>query len=250
MSLKSIVFNIHSQLLSELNIHIPRSHIYELLAASCGCKTYASLCSSGFLVANAQIETDSNSVLQRCREIHLSHETQIVSFVSEYLYRNRISLVSIPYIQEAICTPYAFDIVSFDEHGDSTTKPASDPYSTLRKSLWDEQDNFYPAVAEQLDELAEDGNLGANFILAYQMGMSDPEYDSVPSGKHLFIKWKRGEGLSDRQLECAIEFENWLNQKHKLINHLRIAAEGNDFHSSIARNGLMVLDIDDVVQYL
>ena len=117
MSLKSAVFNIHTQLTSEFNIRIPRSHVYELLAASCGCKTYASLCSSGFVVAQAQIDIDRNSVLQRCREIDSGHEAQIILFISNYLYRNKISIVSIPYIQDVICTPYKVDIVSFDTNG-------------------------------------------------------------------------------------------------------------------------------------
>ena len=250
MSLKSAVFNIHTQLSSEFNIRIPRSHVYELLAASCGCKTYASLCSSGFVVAQAQIDIDRNSVLQRCREIESGHETQIALLIREYLCRNRISLISISYIQEVICTPYEFDVVSFDANGDSNITPASDPYSETRKCLWDEQDNFYPVIAEQLDELAMNGNRGANFILAYQMGIPDPEYDFAPYGKHSYIKWKQGIVLNDIGQRSAIDFEQWLVQRLPLINHLQIASKGNDFYSSIARNGLMALDIDDVMQYL
>jgi len=250
MSLKSAVFNIHTQLTSEFNIRIPRSHVYELLAASCGCKTYASLCSSGFVVAHAQIDIDRNSVFQRCREIDSGHEAQIILFISDYLYRNKISIVSIPYIQDVICTPYKVDIVSFDINGDSVITPVSDPYSEIRKCLWDEQNRFFPAISEQLDELAEDGNQGANFILAYQMGIPDPEYDFAPYGKHSYIKWKQGIALNDIGQRSAIDFEQWLVQRLPLINHLHIASKGNDFYSSIARNGLMALDIDDVMQYL
>ena len=189
-------------------------------------------------------------VLQRGLEIETGHEAQIVLFISEYLYRNKISIVSIPYIQDVICTPYKVDIVSFDTNGDSVITPVSDPYSAIRKCLWDDQSCFYPVISEQLDELAEDGNQGANFILAYQMEMPDPEYDQVPYGKHLYIKWKQGITVTEIGLRSAIEFEHWLLQKRKLINHLRIASKGNDFYSSIARNGLMALDIDDVMQYL
>ncbi len=250
MSLKSIVYSIHSTLSSESNIHIPRSHIYELLAASCGYKTYSSLCSFGFVIVHAKVVTDRNSVLNRCRELSLVNETQIALFIDEYLYRNEISLVSVPYIQDVISIPYEFDIVSFDGNGESVITPAPDPYSEIRKFLWDEQSRFFPVISEQLEALAEDGNQGANFILAYQMGIPDPEYDFAPYGKHSYIKWKQGIALNDIGQRSAIDFEQWLIQRLPLINHLRIASKGKGIYSSMARNGLVALDIGDVMQYL
>ena len=249
MPIKSVTYQIQQQVNAELNVKLSRSQVYELLAASCSYSTYASLCADGFIVINGKPSSDLNSIRMRCRLMDISAEAQVSSILSQSLLHKKFCLIPLPTLLDAMTQPEEFSMIQWRD--DKVTDDVfTSPYIGIRKSIFDGNECFHPEVENQLNSLAMNGNRGANFILAYQMGIPDPEFDSAPYGKYLYIQWKQGVLLSESNSRSAIEFECWLDQKCKLINHLRVASEGNDLYSMMAKEGLWALDVDDVLSYI
>ena len=249
MSIKSVAYQIQQQVNAELNVKLRRSQVYELLAASCSYSTYASLCADGFIVLNGKPSSDLNSIRMRCRLMDIPAEAQVSSILSQSLLQKKLCLMPLSTLLDAMTRPEEFSMMQW--RNDNVTEDVfTSPYIDIRKSIFDENKCFHPEVENQLNSLVTNGNRDANFILAYQMGMPDPEFDSAPYGKYLYIQWKQGVALNETNLRSAIDFERWLDQKRKLINHLRVASEGDDLYAMIAKEGLWALDVDDVLPYL
>ena len=185
----------------------------------------------------------------RCRLMDISAEAQVSSILSQSLLYKKLCLIPLSTLLDAMTRPEEFSMMQW-RNDNVTEDVVTSPYIDIRKSLFDENGCFHPEVENQLNSLATNGNRGANFILAYQMGMPDPEFDSAPYGKYLYIQWKQGVLLSESNLRSAIEFERWLEEKRKLINHLRVASVGEDFYVMRAKQGLWALDIADVLSFI
>ncbi|MCP4275729.1 MAG: hypothetical protein GY779_05185 [Gammaproteobacteria bacterium] len=214
MAIKELAHSVQQHLKSVTGHLFKRSHIYELLAASFGFKSYAALCNDHVLTQRAEATV-----------LSAQHHQFLLKRVSELGYK---PLVAVPassafssYIEEQHINVEAVDdIITEPNYGNHFY----DELEGLEESEYG--DNGYPSMLlEGLKTKARKGDHRAHYALAIIYRDSDGDYDQEIGGEYWYKQQQQGRILSGVEKEWADGHANQLERAEKYTYHLRKASK-------------------------
>lgn len=206
MTIKNIIYSVHQRLEKVANIPVKRSHVYELIAATFGFNTYASLTNQAFLIQSKKprpLEAiDINTLQQRSEELG---------------YRSIFS-VALPEIMKA----HRIGPLSFS---DLVAQLRSDDY--LDEYDWESDDSsqlISPEVFQTLEAAAKLGNPLAHYALALHHENSDEGNEREVGSDYWHKQMLSGRVLNGAEKEFALAYLQQLTSKKKFQFHLHQSA--------------------------
>lgn len=195
MTLKKLAFAAQQQLQSATGVAFKRSHIYELLAASFGYKSYAAM---GAEVVLTQHDADqeppagnSATIRRRCHELGYSPETEAI----------------VPTVLETFVTDHEIGAIELP-----------DLIANLRDDAYFEAP---PLLEDSLEMLASRGVAQAHYALSL---LYRPDDDEAPGGEYWYEQEKAGRVLSGVEKEWADAYAQFIRAMEKRLHHLLAAA--------------------------
>lgn len=229
MTIKELAYSAQQHLQASTGCSLQRAHIYELLAASFGFKSYAAL---GIDTVFTQRRPDdqrsaSHSAFIRQRCIVLGHPPVVADRVApslgSFLAGRRIGVVRISALISQLrgdwykldVAPTAEDIELFGGGQDDRLDP---PWADT-----DEAD-LGPLMLDGLETAASKGNALAHYALAliHDPG-DDDDVDVVVGSSYWYTQAQQGRVLNGVEKECAEAHAARLAQADKYARHLREA---------------------------
>lgn len=207
MTIKELAYSAQQYLQSNTDSTFKRSHIYELLAASFGFGSYASLCSESILTQQGSTATLTQQYPEKIiqRSIDLGYRSTIADAIASqlpvYLKERNINVVNLS------------DLVSdlYDQYQQSGGCPQ-----------WEGE--FPSILIDGLESLASRGEQLAHFGLAL---IYAPEEEAV-EGEYWYSQGQRGRELSGVEREWAENYSQHLAQAEKCRFHFQEAARLGD----------------------
>lgn len=226
MTIKQLAFDAQQLLQAQTGTTFRRSHIYELLAAAFGFKSYASLCADHVFthrsITSRRSAKHGESVGRRCLELDYPPESalQIAQVLPDYLSDRDIGVIRITNLvarlqHETGSNSYVHD----DEFGEDSVGD-DDTFA-----LWfDGESIASPVLLDGLATAAEKGNANAHYALALIHALPDDPYDEPSAGSDYWYNEERnGRVLVGVEKEWADQYAARLSGADKYKHHLRAA---------------------------
>jgi hypothetical protein len=228
MTIKSLAFDAQQYLESQTGTTFKRGHIYELLAASLGFNSYASLCADHVFthgsITRQRPAKHSDTVGRRCLELNYPPETAlgVARVLPAHLSEREIGAIRITDLvahlrYETHGVP-AHDFDEFDDEVDDEDEVSTfDPW-------FDRASLASPVLLEGLTTAAEKGDANAHYALALIHAPSDDPFDEPSSGsEYWYNEERKGRVLTGVEKEWADAYSATLNRGEKYEHHLRAA---------------------------
>lgn len=228
MTIKSLAFDAQQYLESQTGTTFKRGHIYELLAASLGFNSYASLCADHVFthgsITRQRPAKHSDTAGRRCLELNYPPETAlgVARVLPAHLSEREIGAIRITDLvahlrYETHGVP-AHDFDEFDDEVDDEDEVSTfDPW-------FDRASLASPVLLEGLTTAAEKGDANAHYALALIHAPSDDPLDEPSSGsEYWYNEERKGRVLTGVEKEWADAYSATLNRGEKYEHHLRAA---------------------------
>ena len=228
MTIKSLAFDAQQYLESQTGTTFKRGHIYELLAASLGFNSYASLCADHVVthgsITRQRPAKHSDTVGRRCLELNYPPETAlgVARVLPAHISEREIGAIRITDLvahlrYETHGVP-AHDFDEFDDEVDDEDEVSTfDPW-------FDRASLASPVLLEGLTTAAEKGDANAHYALALIHAPSDDPLDEPSSGsEYWYNEERKGRVLTGVEKEWADAYSATLNRGEKYEHHLRAA---------------------------
>ena len=208
MTIKELAYSAQQNLESITACSFKRAHIYELLAALFGFKSYAALCSDSVFTQRekSKVIPDEYRTLFQQRIVELGYDPSITDTTASTF----ISFVEEKHIDVLAVTDLV-DGLSDDESymEEFWTSPNSGEYP--------------PILLESLEAKASRGDHIAHFALALLHRPDDDEGSQGASGEYWYSQEKQGRELTGVEKEWADQYARLLKETEKYTFHLREA---------------------------
>ncbi|MCZ8064169.1 hypothetical protein [Silanimonas sp.] len=208
MNIKALVHQLHQALDTNFNVKLPRSHLYEGLAAAFGHTTYASLCTdSMFDEGHSKAPIDAAAI--KSRLTGLGADPGAASIAAEQL--------------GALAASTGLRVVHLRDFirrlmGGAQAGPS-----------WADEDLRLEDLSEMLREglisAAERGHGIAAYALARLLS-SAMDDDEEPRSSYWYQQMKAGQALKPHEQACATEYAEWLEVRSRYERYLTMAAKG------------------------
>lgn len=241
MTIKQFVHDTRLQLADSSALSLKTSHLYELIAAAFGYRSYAALQAEAILLHQTPwpCQPDLALLEQRGRELALPQPQTLSLLVGQHL--QRAGVVSIRVEALGLTGEGDWDDTWEDgwlddevEGDDAQLQPAPSSTTPLdaAQALLAQLDAYHqPPVAlqalQQLEAFAERGHPQVHWWLAQRLGDAETYIDNsdVPSG-YWYRKQQEGMVLSGPELEFANGFAAMLEEQQRWLHHTLKAAQG------------------------
>lgn len=207
MSIKTFVYSAQQQLRVRTDSDLKRAHVYELLAASFGFKSYSALCTEGVLVQSEAVDPASTACISSAtgRGMEIGYTKSSAGILAAGL-RDLITQHRLTFI--------GFSNLIDELHGQPT-------HETMVMDFPD--GHAPPLLIEQLEAAA-----GRNVALAhYALSLlysPDEGDESEPRRDYWYRQAQQGQILSPAQQQFSDEYAAYLTQLEKFRHHLGEAA--------------------------
>ncbi|MFQ1988286.1 hypothetical protein ACK34V_02805 [Aeromonas veronii] len=263
MTIKQFVHGTRQQLADSSALSLKTSHLYELIAAAFGYRSYAALQAEAIVLHQTPwpCQPDLALLEQRGRELALPQPQTLSLLVGQHL--QRAGVVSIQVEALGLTREDDWDDTWEDgwlddevEDDDAQLQPAPSSTTPLdaAQALLEQLDAYHqPPIAlqalQQLEAFAERGHPQVHWWLAQRLGDAETYIDNsdVPSG-YWYRKQQEGMVLSGPELEFANGFAAMLEEQQRWLHHTLKAAQGGiveaRFALAEARLDSGIFDID------
>lgn len=263
MTIKQFVHDTRQQLVDSSALSLKTSHLYELIAAAFGYRSYAALQAEAIVLHRTPwpCQPDLALLEQRGRELALPQPQTLSLLVGQHL--QRAGVVSIQVKALGLTREDDWDDTWEDgwlddevEDDDAQLQPAPSSTTPLdaAQALLEQLDAYHqPPIAlqalQQLESFAERGHPQVHWWLAQRLGDAETYIDNsdVPSG-YWYRKQQEGMVLSGPELEFANGFAAMLEEQQRWLHHTLKAAQGGiveaRFALAEARLDSSIFDID------
>lgn len=263
MTIKQFVHDTRQQLVDSSALSLKTSHLYELIAAAFGYRSYAALQAEAIVLHQTPwpCQPDLALLEQRGRELALPQPQTLSLLVGQHL--QRAGVVSIQVEALGLTREDDWDDTWEDgwlddevENNDAQLQPAPSSTTPLNaaQTLLAQLDAYHqPPIAlqalQQLEAFAERGHPQVHWWLAQRLGDAETYIDNsdVPSG-YWYRKQQEGMVLSGPELEFANGFAAMLEEQQRWLHHTLKAAQGGiveaRFALAEARLDSGIFDID------
>ncbi|HHQ4722622.1 hypothetical protein ACET7Y_03240 [Aeromonas veronii] len=263
MTIKQFVHDTRQQLVDSSALSLKTSHLYELIAAAFGYRSYAALQAEAIVLHQTPwpCQPDLGLLEQRGRELALPQPQTLSLLVGQHL--QRAGVVSIQVEALGLTDEGDWDDTWEDgwlddevEDDDAQLQPAPSSTTPLNaaQALLEQLDAYHqPPIAlqalQQLESFAERGHPQVHWWLAQRLGDAETYIDNsdVPSG-YWYRKQQEGMVLSGPELEFANGFAAMLEEQQRWLHHTLKAAQGGiveaRFALAEARLDSGIFDID------
>ncbi|MCE9951074.1 hypothetical protein LZ618_03015 [Aeromonas allosaccharophila] len=243
MTIKQFVHDTRQQLADSSALSLKTSHLYELIAAAFGYRSYAALQAEAIVLHQTPwpCQPDLALLEQRGRELALPQPQTISLLIGQHLQLAGVVSIQV----EDLCLTGQGDWDDDDtwedgwlddEAEDDDAQLQSPPSSTTpldaAQALLAQLDAYHqPPVAlqalQQLEAFAERGHPQVHWWLAQRLGDAEEYLDNtdVPSG-YWYRKQQEGMVLSGPELEFANGFAAMLEEQQRWLHHTLKAAQG------------------------
>lgn len=228
MTIKSLAFDAQQYLESQTGTTFKRGHIYELLAASLGFNSYASLCADHVFthgsITSKRPAKHSDTVGRRCLELSYPPETAlgVARVLPAHLSAREIGAIRITdLVAHLRYETHGVPTHDFDEFDDEVDN--EDEGSTF-DPWFDRASIASPILLEGLTAAAEKGDANAHYALALIHAPSDDPFDKPSSGsEYWYNEGRNGRVLTGVEKEWADAYSAALHRDGKYEHHLRAA---------------------------
>ncbi|MBL0642041.1 hypothetical protein JD502_03590 [Aeromonas veronii] len=263
MTIKQFVHDTRQQLVDSNALSLKTSHLYELIAAAFGYRSYAALQAEAIVLHRTPwpCQPDLALLEQRGRELALPQPQTLSLLVGQHL--QRAGVVSIQVEALGLTREDDWDDTWEDgwlddevEDDDANLQPSTSSTTSLdaAQALLAQLDAYHqPPIAlqalQQLEAFAERGHPQVHWWLAQRLGDAETYIDNsdVPSG-YWYRKQQEGMVLSGPELEFANGFAAMLEEQQRWLHHTLKAAQGGiveaRFALAEARLDSGIFDID------
>ncbi|KZW98104.1 hypothetical protein [Aeromonas veronii] len=263
MTIKQFVHDTRQQLADSSALSLKTSHLYELIAAAFGYRSYAALQAEAIVLHQTPwpCQPDLALLEQRGLELALPQPQTLSLLVGQHL--QRAGVVSIQVDALGLTREDDWDDTWEDgwlddeaEDDDAQLQPAPSSTTPLdaAQALLAQLDAYHqPPIAlqalQQLEAFAERGHPQVHWWLAQRLGDAETYIDNsdVPSG-YWYRKQQEGMVLSGPELEFANGFAAMLEEQQRWLHHTLKAAQGGiveaRFALAEARLDSSIFDID------
>lgn len=263
MTIKQFVHDTRQQLVDSSALSLKTSHLYELIAAAFGYRSYAALQAEAIVLHQTPwpCQPDLALLEQRGRELALPQPQTLSLLVGQHL--QRAGVVSIQVEALGLTREDDWDDTWEDgwlddeaEDDDAQLQPAPSSTTPLdaAQALLEQLDAYHqPPIAlqalQQLEAFAERGHPQVHWWLAqrFDVGGRYIEDVNVASG-YWYRKQQQGAILSGPELEFANGFAAMLEEQQRWLHHTLKAAQGGiveaRFALAEARLDSGIFDID------
>jgi len=223
MTIKELAYSAQQHLEASTGARYKRAHIYELLAASFGFNSYASLGADAVFteasLTNRRASSSGLVVQNRCIEIGYSPEVAKAASVvlPTFLTEHEIGVIRIA------------DLVAhlrFESEvgGDSDDDEPDDLEDTVDDRWANSAALIFPILLDGLDGAASKGNPLAHYALALIHAPGDEDDGQEAGSEHWYKQAQAGRVLSGVEKEWADVYSANLARTEKYEHHLREAA--------------------------
>ncbi|MBC6487342.1 hypothetical protein [Aeromonas hydrophila] len=241
MTIKQFVHDTRQQLADSSALSLKTSHLYELIAAAFGYRSYSALQAEAIVLHQTPwpCQPDLALLEQRGRELALPQPQTLSLLVGQHL--QRAGVVSIQVKALGLTREDDWDDTWEDgwlddevEDDDAQLQPAPSSTTPLdaAQALLAQLDAYHqPPIAlqalQQLEAFAERGHPQVHWWLAQRLGDAETYIDNsdVPSG-YWYRKQQEGMVLSGPELEFANGFAAMLEEQQRWLHHTLKAAQG------------------------
>ncbi|HDX8402761.1 hypothetical protein ACK317_06955 [Aeromonas dhakensis] len=241
MTIKQFVHDTRQQLADSSALSLKTSHLYELIAAAFGYRSYAALQAEAIVLHQTPwpCQPDLALLEQRVRELALPQPQTLSLLVGQHL--QRAGVVSIQVEALGLTDEGDWDdtweggwLDDEAEDDDAQRQPAPSSTTLLdaAQALLAQLDAYnLPPIAlqalQQLEAFAERGHPQVHWWLAQRLGDAETYIDNsdVPSG-YWYRKQQAGMVLSGPELEFAESFAAMLEEQQRWLHHTLKAAQG------------------------
>lgn len=208
MNIKTLVHQLHQALDTTFNVSLPRSHLYEGLAAAFGHTTYASLCTeSVFDEGQRKVTIDAEAARRRLIGLGIDHGA--ASVTAEQLGAFAASAgLRVLHLRDVIRR-----LLGETQTGHSWAD------ENLRL------EDLSEMLRESLTSAAERGNGIAAYAVARLLSNA-MEDDEAPRGGYWYQQMKAGQPLKPHEQEFATEYAEWMEARSRYERYLTMAAKG------------------------
>ncbi|WP_447768579.1 hypothetical protein [Aeromonas veronii] len=263
MTIKQFVHDTRQQLADSSALSLKTSHLYELIAAAFGYRSYAALQAEAIVLHRTPwpCQPDLALLEQRGRELALPQPQTLSLLIGQHL--QRAGVVNIQVEALGLTREDDWDDTWEDgwlddevEDDDAQLQPAPSSTTPLNaaQALLEQLDAYHqPPIAlqalQQLEAFAERGHPQVHWWLAQRLGDAETYIDNsdVPSG-YWYRKQQEGMVLSGPELEFANGFAAMLEEQQRWLHHTLKAAQGGiveaRFALAEARLDSGIFDID------
>jgi TPR repeat protein len=236
MTIKELAYSAQQHLQASTGSSLKRAHIYELLAASFGFKSYAALGVDAVFTQQRPDDerTASHNAFVRRRCIELGHSGESADLVSvtlgAFLAERQIGVVRI----SALIGHLRGDWSSPDDHpiGDDTER-FGDEQNDGRALRWRDGDegDFAPLMLDGLEAAASKGNALAHYALALIHAPDEEDADQKTGSSYWHSQAQQGRVLTGVEKEWADAYAGRLIQAERYSRHLREAGRLGNQHA-------------------
>ena len=223
MTIKTLAYSAQQHLEASTGARYKRAHIYELLAASFGFNSYASLCADA-VFTEASItsrRTSSNTVLVQNRCIEMGYLPEVAKAASVvlpgFLTEHEIGVIRIADLVAHLRSESEVDSDSEDAEFDDWEDVADDRWASTEALV-------SPMLLDGLDGAASKRNPLAHYALALIYAPSDEDDGDTVGSEHWYQQGQSGRVLSGVEKEWADAYSANLARSEKYEYHLREAA--------------------------
>lgn len=226
MTIKELAFSTQQHLHSHTNRSSKRTHIYEMLAASFGFKSYAALSSkSVFMLRESGAKSDiynNSGIRQRCVDLgYLPATAEVVSSeLPAFLAQHRVDLISFSDLVDELRGQFSFS----DGDGDDTFNHVSTEYHDVL---------ITPFLLEGLEDAAGRGIALAHYALALIYETTKSEDEQGVGSSYWHTQAQQGRVLTGVEKEWADGYAKQLADAEKYARHLREAARLGDKYAQL-----------------
>ncbi|RTL02024.1 MAG: hypothetical protein EKK65_05915 [Lysobacterales bacterium] len=237
-SIHEFVYTAQQHLRARHALRIQRTHLYELLAAAFGYKSYAAFCAESIFIRRPMSPLQASGYMQRiidrCGEIGHSQEAGIVtaealcSMIGEHEICASRMCDLIVQLQRLKGREVDLDQFEFDEDESDEDEESEEGDQDAISGFDDDLDiwieNLNPGLlTSSLDQAAARGNPLAHYLLAI---VHDPDggEELQPGADYWYRQAQAGRVLSGFQKQFADEYEKALLNRALYEKHLREAA--------------------------
>ncbi|MBL0419794.1 hypothetical protein JI739_05470 [Ramlibacter sp. AW1] len=236
MTTKELAYSAQQHLQASTGGPFKRAHIYELLAASFGFKSYAALGVDAVFTQqrpdDERTASHSAFVRRRCIELGLSPESaDLVSVtLGAFLAERQIGVVRI----SALIGHLRGDWSSPDDYPIGVdTERFGDEQNDGRAPRWPDGDegDFAPLMLEGLEAAASKGNALAHYALALIHAPDEEDADQKTGSSYWHSQAQQGRVLTGVEKEWADAHAGRLTQAERYGRHLREAGRLGNQHA-------------------
>ncbi|ENY70629.1 hypothetical protein G114_17339 [Aeromonas diversa CDC 2478-85] len=243
MTIKQFVHDTRQQLITASADTLKTTHLYELIAAAFGYRSYAALQAEAILLHQTPWPCQPNLTLleQRGRELALPQSQTLSLLLGQHLQRAGVASIQVEALglldggewddddqwEENGTDDAAENDGAHDQAPPSSTAPVDAVQELIEQLNADHQTPLALQVLQQLEAFADRGHPEVHWWLAQRLGDAEGylDHSDEPSG-YWYSKQQAGMVLSGPELEFANDFAELLQQQQRWLHHTLKAAQG------------------------